>query len=103
MERYSRGCLAGLTYVSIIPDGDVWPCPYLPMKLGNVRETPFSEIWKNNPTLKKLREMEYTGACGVCEYKNTCGGCRARAYFYFDDFMAQEPWCMYKHSFEKRS
>ena len=103
MERYSRGCLAGLTYVSIIPNGDVWPCPYLSMKLGNVRETPFSEIWKNNPTLKKLREMEYTGACGVCEYKNTCGGCRARAHFYFDDFMAQEPWCMYKNSFEKRS
>lgn len=96
MTRYSRGCLAGLSYCSIIPNGDVWPCPYLPMKLGNVRESPFSEIWKNNEILKTLRTEEYKGACGICEYKSTCGGCRARAYYYFNDIMAHEPWCLYK-------
>ncbi|UCF50114.1 MAG: radical SAM protein, partial [Thermoplasmatales archaeon] len=32
--RYTRGCLAGISYCSIIPNGDVWPCPYLPLKLG---------------------------------------------------------------------
>ncbi|MFW9875712.1 MAG: radical SAM protein [Candidatus Thorarchaeota archaeon] len=99
MTRYSRGCLAGLTYCSVIPNGDVWPCPYLPMKLGNIRETPFSEIWQNNKVLQKLRTEEYNGACGVCEYKSICGGCRARAYFYFNDIMAQEPWCLYKSAY----
>ncbi len=103
MKRYSRGCLAGLTYCSITPNGDVWPCPYLPMKLGNVRETPFSKIWDDNLILKKLRGMDYSGPCGECEYKTSCGGCRARAYFYFNDIMAHEPWCLYKNAIKQRS
>jgi putative heme d1 biosynthesis radical SAM protein NirJ2 len=94
--RYKRGCLAGLSYCSIIPNGDVWPCPYLPMKLGNVRETPFSEIWAENETFIKMRSQEYSGKCGTCDFKSKCGGCRARAYFYFDDIMEYEPWCAYK-------
>ncbi|MHA2006249.1 MAG: radical SAM protein [Promethearchaeota archaeon] len=99
MQRYSRGCLSGISYISVIPNGDVWPCPYLPLKLGNIREKKFSEIWKNNSILNKLRTMDYTGTCGICEFKQTCGGCRARAYFYNDDIMAQEPWCMYKYKY----
>ncbi len=95
MGRYTRGCLAGISYCSIIPNGDVWPCPYLPMKLGNVRETPFSEIWATDPVFKRMRSMEYSGGCGPCKYKQTCGGCRARAHFYFGDYMANEPWCAY--------
>jgi putative heme d1 biosynthesis radical SAM protein NirJ2 len=93
--RYNRGCLAGISYCSIIPNGDVWPCPYLPMKIGNVRETPFSEIWANNKVFKELRTLNYTGKCGDCEFNSSCGGCRARAYFYYDDIMAHEPWCSY--------
>ncbi len=95
MGRYTRGCLAGISYCSIIPNGDVWPCPYLPMKLGNVRETPFSEIWAANPVFENMRSMEYSGGCGPCKYKEKCGGCRARAHFYFGDYMAHEPWCAY--------
>lgn len=94
--RYTRGCLAGISYCSIIPNGDVWPCPYLPMKVGNVRETPFSGIWANNPVFQRLRTLEYSGKCGLCEFKEACGGCRARAYFYYGDYMAHEPWCPYK-------
>jgi putative heme d1 biosynthesis radical SAM protein NirJ2 len=93
--RFQRGCLAGTGYCIISPKGDVQPCAYLNLPLGNVRETPFSEIWHNNEVLKKLRTMEYSGGCGVCEYKRVCGGCRARAYFYHGDYMAEEPWCLY--------
>jgi putative heme d1 biosynthesis radical SAM protein NirJ2 len=98
--RYTRGCLAGVSYCSIIPNGDVWPCPYLPMKLGNVRDTPFSEIWAENPVLVKMRTLSYTGKCGACEFKKLCGGCRARAHFYYNDYMAHEPWCAYKGGVE---
>ena len=38
MRQWVRGCLAGLYYCRIYPNGDVTPCPYLPVKLGNVRE-----------------------------------------------------------------
>ncbi|WP_066635958.1 putative heme d1 biosynthesis radical SAM protein NirJ2 [Desulfolucanica intricata] len=94
--RFQRGCLAGTGYCIISPKGDVQPCAYLNIPLGNVRETPFSEIWKNNEVLKELRTLNYKGGCGTCEYKKVCGGCRARAYYYHDhDYMAEEPWCLY--------
>jgi len=93
-KKYSRGCIAGINYCSIIPNGDVWPCPYLPYKVDNILETPFSEIWENNEVFKKLRSEEYGGFCGRCGFKSVCGGCRARAFFYEKDMLAAEPWCI---------
>jgi len=94
--RFTRGCLAGTHYCIINPVGDVQPCAYLNIKVGNVRETPFDQIWGNNEILNKLRTMEYKGNCGNCKFKIKCGGCRARAAFYnCGDYMAEEPWCRY--------
>ena len=94
--RFRRGCLAGTAYCIISPKGKVQPCAYLNMELGDVRQTPFDEIWKNSPVLNKLRTMEYSGGCGSCQYKRACGGCRARAAYYHEgDYMAEEPWCLY--------
>ncbi|MBE6099147.1 MAG: putative heme d1 biosynthesis radical SAM protein NirJ2 [Anaerovibrio sp.] len=94
--RFRRGCLAGTAYCIISPRGKVQPCAYLNMELGDVRETPFDEIWQNNEVLKTLRTLDYKDGCGACEYKGACGGCRARAAFYNDgDYMAEEPWCLY--------
>lgn len=94
--RFRRGCLAGTAYCIISPRGKVQPCAYLNMELGDVRQTPFDEIWKNSPVLNKLRTMEYSGGCGSCQYKRACGGCRARAAYYHEgDYMAEEPWCLY--------
>ncbi len=95
--RFSRGCLAGISYCIISPRGDVQPCAYLDIRLGNVREVPFSLIWSSNPVLQKLRTMDYKGKCGVCDYKGSCGGCRARAYYYSrGDYMAEDSWCLYR-------
>ena len=94
--RFRRGCLAGTAYCIISPKGKVQPCAYLNMELGDVRQTPFDEIWKNSQVLNKLRTLEYSGGCGSCEYKRACGGCRARAAYYHEgDYMAEEPWCLY--------
>ena len=94
--RFRRGCLAGTAYCIISPRGKVQPCAYLNMELGDVRQTPFDEIWKNSEVLNKLRTLEYSGGCGSCEYKRACGGCRARAAYYHEgDYMAEEPWCLY--------
>lgn len=95
--RFTRGCLAGISYCIISPKGDVQPCAYLDMPLGNVREKPFSQIWRENSVLNRLRTMDYKGKCGICDYKEKCGGCRARAYFYSQgDFMAEDEWCLYR-------
>lgn len=94
--RFQRGCLAGTHYCIISPKGDVQPCAYLNIPLGNVRDIPFSQLWQTHPVFQELRTLNYKGGCGTCKYKKICGGCRARAYFYHDhDYMAEEPWCLY--------
>ncbi|NLB88934.1 MAG: putative heme d1 biosynthesis radical SAM protein NirJ2 [Syntrophomonadaceae bacterium] len=95
--RFSRGCLAGISYCIISPKGDVQPCAYLDIPLGNVKEKPFDEIWRENELLNNLRTKAYKGKCGHCDYIDRCGGCRARAYYYSNgDYMAEDEWCLYK-------
>ncbi len=92
--RFERGCLAGLTYCIVSPEGVVRPCAYMTQEAGNVREQPFDEIWKTSPVFERLRSRSYEGACGTCDYREGCGGCRARAAYYHDgDFMAQDDYC----------
>jgi radical SAM protein with 4Fe4S-binding SPASM domain len=76
-----RGCIAGLTYCRIYPTGEVTPCPYLPVRVGSVREQPFQEIWNSAPVLQELRDFRLLrGKCGNCVYAEMCRGCRARAF-----------------------
>ncbi len=76
-----RGCIAGISYCRVGPDGEVTPCPYLPVSAGNVRKNTFKEIWYHSPLLNDLRDPSLIeGKCGICEYLAICGGCRARAY-----------------------
>ena len=92
----SKGCLAGQLISLIDVDGNVLPCSYFPMAAGNIREKSFKEIWENSELFHDLRNFKaYKGRCGVCEYVNVCGGCRARAYAVSGDYMAEEPFCTY--------
>ncbi len=96
-HRFTRGCLAGISYCIISPVGQVQPCAYLDIKLGNVREKSFADIWRDNPVLQQLRAAEYKGKCGICDFRERCGGCRARAYYYSGgDMMAEDNWCSYQ-------
>ena len=96
LTRFSRGCLAGISYCIISPVGKVQPCAYMDMYIGNVRETSFDRIWSDNRVFKRLRTQEYGGKCGICEYVSSCGGCRARAQYFEGDMMAEDSWCLYK-------
>ena len=93
--RFSKGCLAGISYCIISPKGDVQPCAYMKMEIGNVKDTPFDEIWRDNETFKILRTESYKDGCGTCGFKDKCGGCRARAaYYHKGDYMAEDPLCI---------
>jgi len=96
MAAVTRGCLAGTGICFISHRGDVQPCGYLPIAVGNVKERPFHEIWEDAPVFRSLRELEnLTGKCGYCEYKTFCAGCRARAYYENGDYLSDEPYCAY--------
>ena len=92
----AAGCPAGTSYLRIGPQGDVTPCPYLPFVLGNVRQTPLRQIWEGSEVLHKLRALELQGRCGVCEFKELCVGCRARAFALTGDLFNEDPWCAYQ-------
>ena len=96
MSAMTRGCLAGTGVCFISHRGDVQPCGYLPVPVGNVRKTPFHAIWEEAPEFKSLRDLNnLTGKCGVCEYKSFCAGCRARAYYDRGDYLSDEPYCAF--------
>lgn len=92
--RFARGCLAGLSYCIVSPEGVVRPCAYMTEEAGSVRERPFDEIWRDAEVFRRLRGRSYGGSCGTCDYREGCGGCRARAAFYHDgDYLAQDDYC----------
>jgi len=97
------GCHAGIVYFSLRPDGDVYPCTFLPVKVGNIREQSLADIWRNSKLHKELRQRsKLKGKCGECEYRETCGGCRGRAYACTGDYLETDPVCLRDLMIEER-
>lgn len=95
-RNHARGCLAGLGVLFVGHQGDVFPCGYLPVKCGNVLRQTISEIWQNNKDLERMRtSSSLEGKCGICGYREVCGGCRGRAFAATENYMAEEPFCAY--------
>lgn len=96
LGRAPRGVNDGNGFVFISHIGDVYPSGLLPIKAGNVRETPLPEIYRESPVFKDLRDpSKYKGKCGVCEFNQVCGGSRSRAYAVTGDYLESEPFCVY--------
>ncbi|MBM4372699.1 MAG: radical SAM protein, partial [Deltaproteobacteria bacterium] len=75
-------CLAGRSSVYIGPDGTVRPCLDWPLALGNVRERPLAELWRDHPALAGLRSLTWgslEGSCARCGDRPWCFFCPARA------------------------
>jgi len=93
------GCAAGVSGLTLLPDGTVTPCRRLPLPLGNVRRDSLRELWAASPVLDALRDRtRYPGRCGACARWAQCRGCRAIAYAYSQaqgrpDFLAPDPQC----------
>jgi radical SAM protein with 4Fe4S-binding SPASM domain len=88
------GCPAGTHYMGIRPNGDVTPCPYLPVFAGTLRSSSLEELWTSSELFADIRRRTSLGGrCGECEMNGHCGGCRARAYGMTGDLMAEDPLC----------
>jgi len=96
LGRAPKGVNDGNGFVFISHTGDVYPSGLLPIKAGNVRQTPLATIYRESEVFKNLRNPDkYKGKCGVCEFRHVCGGSRSRAYNVTGDYMESEPYCVY--------
>ena len=95
--RAPRGLNDGKGFIFISHLGEVFPSGFLPMSAGNVRRQTLAEIYQHSPLFVSLRDASrLQGKCGVCEFRNVCGGSRARAFALTGNPFAEEPCCVYK-------
>lgn len=84
----------GIVFVS--HSGEVFPSGFLPLSMGNVRRSSLVDIYRSSPGLVRLRDTALLkGKCGVCEYRDICGGSRARAFAATGDPLESDPLCAY--------
>ena len=91
----SAGTRDGKGLVFVSHDGHVYPAGFLPLSLGNVRERSIVDIYRHHPLLRAIRRAEFSGRCSTCEYRDLCGGSRARAYAACGDPLGEDPGCPY--------
>ena len=97
MAAMTRGCLAGSGVCFLSHKGEVFPCGYLPVRAGSIREQGIEEIWNSAQVFKEMRDPGLLeGRCGLCEYRMVCGGCRARAFGQTGNYLGEEPFCLYE-------
>ncbi len=97
------GCPAGTHYMGIRPNGDVTPCPYLPVFAGSLRSATLLDLWTSSRLFTDIRQRSALGGrCGECELNGHCGGCRARAYGMTGDLMAEDPLCTHTPARSRR-
>ncbi len=87
-------------FMSIAENGDAIPCSYNDAyRFGNVKDKSLMEIWEgleSSEFFAKARDKaNINGKCGVCEYKDICGGCRTAALYYTGDLLESDPRCAY--------
>ncbi|WP_324716618.1 TIGR04053 family radical SAM/SPASM domain-containing protein [Carboxydochorda subterranea] len=97
MRRTPLDVNAGRGFVFISHLGVVYPSGFLPLAAGSVRERPLTEIYRQSPLFRSLRDPDrLEGRCGRCEFRAVCGGSRSRAFGATGNALAEEPWCTYE-------
>ena len=92
---YRTRCPCGVHYCRITPEARVTPCPYMPVVAGDLNRQTFREVWEEAELFRALRGGSLGGRCGRCEYREVCGGCRARAYAESGDALGPDDSCAY--------
>ena len=98
LTYYGRGCAAGRPrgYLVIRNNGELNPCIFLQVNLGNAKDKSIRQIWQESPLLAQLRSWDsLKGECGKCQHRDICAGCRGRAYVETGDMLASDPGCWY--------
>jgi radical SAM protein with 4Fe4S-binding SPASM domain len=92
--RAPRPVTDGDGFIFVSHRGQVYPSGFLPVAVGSVRERPLSEIYRTAPELLALRDRSrLRGKCRSCEFREVCGGSRARAFAVTGDYLESDPFC----------
>jgi len=89
------GTLDGDGTIFIAYNGDIQPGGLLPYRIGNVRDDSLVDTYRSDRTLKSIRRKEFKGACGLCFFRQICGGSRARSYVHFKDPLSSDRGCIF--------
>jgi AdoMet-dependent heme synthase len=101
--RAPKGINDGKGFVFVSHQGEVFPSGFLPVSAGNVKHQSLAEIYRHSPLFTALRDAEnLQGKCGVCEFRQICGGSRARSYALTGNLFAEEPCCSYQPKAEPK-
>ena len=93
----ARNVNDGDGFVFISHTGEVMPSGFLPIPCGNIRDADIIDIYRTSPVFRQLRDRSLLeGKCGVCGYRSSCGGSRARAYAMTGNYLAAEPFCAHE-------
>ena len=97
LARPATGVNDGNGFCFISHTGDVCPSGFLPLSAGNVRQQSLVDLYRTAPLFRRLRDTSaLTGKCGRCDFRDVCGGSRARAYAINNDPLAEDPSCIYQ-------
>jgi radical SAM protein len=97
LDRPALGVNDGKGFCFISHIGDVCPSGFLPLAAGNVRRQSVADIYRHSSLFRDLRDpARLKGKCGGCEFRQVCGGSRARAYAVTGDYLAPDPSCVYE-------
>ncbi len=96
LNRPTRGVNDGNGFLFISHIGEIQPSGFLPLTAGNVRVDDIVEVYRHSKLFTDLRSPEkIKGRCGMCEFRDVCGGQRGRAYGITGDYLESDPACMY--------
>jgi radical SAM protein len=95
------GINSGRGFVFVSRTGEIYPSGFLPISSGNVRRRSLVDVYRNAALFRVLRDSAcLKGKCGLCHYRNLCGGSRSRAYALTGDYLAEEPRCIHDSTAE---
>jgi AdoMet-dependent heme synthase len=105
-DAMTKGCMGGQSFAFISHVGKVQICGFLETECGDIRNSNynFGHIWNTSPVFMEMRDQDsYHGRCGYCEYRNVCGGCRARAFAATGNYLDEEPFCIYEPKLQPKN
>ncbi len=92
-----QGVNSGKGFLFISCEGEIMPSGFLPISAGHMRRDRLADVYRQSQLFKTLRDTSLLkGRCGICAYKDICGGSRSRAYAMIGDYLAEDPCCAYQ-------